>query len=69
VGQPISWQYVLVWSPMAAKPAFTVYRQSSAGHRFLWAAVPAGEYGGSPTIDQVLEELYGGLLALMEATV
>lgn len=66
MGQPIYWQYALVWSPQASKPAFTVYRQSSAGHRFTWATVPAAELHGTPDLDRVLQELYGGLLSLME---
>lgn len=68
MGQPIYWQYALVWTPQARKPQFSLYRQSSAGHRFLWAAVPAQEVAQTPTVDQALEELYGGLLALMEVT-
>lgn len=66
MGQAISWQYCLVWAPQARMPTFTLYRQSSAGHRFAWAAVPASELHGTPDLDRVLQELYGGLLSLME---
>lgn len=66
VGQQIYWQYHLVWTPQAKEPAFTLYRVSSAGHRFAWATVPAPELKGTPGHDQVLQELYTGLLALME---
>lgn len=68
MGQQIYWQYALVWSPEARQPTFTLYRHSSAGHRFTWAAVPAPGRAGTPSVDQVLEELYAGLLALMEST-
>lgn len=69
MGQQITWQYYLVWTPQAAKPAFTLYRVSSAGHRFTWASVPAPNLMGTPGVDSVLEELYGGILELMQATV
>lgn len=68
MGQQIRWQYALVWTPEAAQPSFTIYRHSSAGHRFTWASVPAPEYAGLPTVDQVLEHLYRAVLELMEQT-
>lgn len=68
MGQPITWQYALVWTPEASKPAFTLYRRSSAGHIFTWAAIPGPELTSSPSVDTVLASLYDGLLALMEAT-
>lgn len=68
VGQPIHWQYALIWSPEAKSPRVTLYRISSAGHRFLWASVPGPELIETPDVDRVLQELYTGLLELMEAT-
>lgn len=68
MGQPIQWQYALVWTSEASKPEFTLWRISNQGHRFSWAAVPAKPMRGIPTVDQVLEELYAGLLVLMETT-
>lgn len=68
MGQQIYWQYALVWTPEAKQPSFTLYRRSNQGHTFMWATVPGSAFKGTPAVDQALEELYGGLLALMEAT-
>lgn len=68
MGQQIHWQYALIWAPEAKQPTFTIYRHSSAGHRFTWASVPAPGFTGTPSVDQVLEELYRAVLALMEQT-
>lgn len=68
VGQQITWQYALVWTPEARQPQFTLYRRSSAGHIFTWAAVPGPELTKTPSVDTVLASLYDGLLALMEST-
>lgn len=68
MGQPIRWSYALVWRPDEKTPHVRLYRQSSAGHLFQWAEVPAPAADGTPTVDRVLEELYTGLLALMEQT-
>jgi hypothetical protein len=68
VGQPISWQYAVVWTPEAKKPSFTLYRRSSAGHIFTWAAVPGPVLSHTPSVDECLAALYDGLLALMEVT-
>lgn len=68
MGQQISWQYALVWTPEARQPQFTLYRRSSAGHIFTWAAIPGAELTGLPTVDRVLEEMYRAVLGLMETT-
>lgn len=68
MGQQITWQYHLVWAPSAVSPIFSVYRVSSAGHRFLWASAPAPELTGTPDLHRVLQELYQGLLVLMEGS-
>lgn len=69
MGQPVTWQYAVVWQPGTPASEAVLYRISSAGHRFRWAAValPAALSPGS--VDQVLEEIYASVLALMEATV
>lgn len=67
MGQKIAWQYALVWSPEAVHPTVTLYRHSSAGHRFTWCHVDAPGITGQPDAQRVLHELYVGLMALMEA--
>lgn len=68
MGQQIRWAYIVAWRPNEPKPSFTLYRQSSAGHLFTWCSVPAPARDGVPTQDEVLEELYSGLLELMRET-
>lgn len=69
MGQRILWQYHLVWAPEAARPTFSLYRRSSAGHTFQWASIPADPVEGMPSLDQVLQEFYGGLLEIMKENV
>lgn len=68
MGQPIQWEYGVLWTPEDASPKFTLWRISSAGHRFRWAHIEAPTIVATPSVDVVLEGFYGGLLGLMEAT-
>lgn len=62
------WRYELHWTPSADSPTFRLIRRSSEGHLIVWLEVPGPEYAGLPSTEHVLEEFYGGLLAMMEAT-
>jgi hypothetical protein len=68
VGKAVTWQYHLVWTPGTPASEAVVYRVSSEGHRFKWAMVALPAALGVVAVDQVLEELYAAVLALMEAT-
>jgi hypothetical protein len=66
MGQPVTWQYTLVWTPDDQASKIELYRVSSAGHRFLWLVKSRGPYNEAHAVDRILQELYTGLLELME---
>jgi hypothetical protein len=66
MGQPVTWQYALVWTPDEHASKVELYRISSAGHRFLWAAASRGPQAKTPTLDDVHYELYYGLQEIMK---
>lgn len=68
MGKPVTWQYALVWQPGTPASEAALYRISSEGHRFRWAVVALPAALQPQAQDQVLEELYAAVLALMEAT-
>jgi len=68
MGIPVEWQYAIVWAAGTPASQATLWRISSQGHRFRWAVVSLPAAVSPQTQDQVLEELYSAVLALMEAT-
>jgi hypothetical protein len=66
MGQPIRWQYDLVWTPEQGASRVELYRISSAGHRFRWASASMPESTDSLGIADVLQQLYTGVLELMQ---
>jgi hypothetical protein len=64
----VQWQYALVWAGGTPASEACLYRISDAGHRYKWAAVALPAAISPQSVDQVLEELYAAVLALMEAT-
>lgn len=66
--QQIQWRYGLVWSPGSPASEAALYRYSSRGQRYKWAVVSLPASLDAQSLDQVLEELYAAVLALMEAT-
>lgn len=66
MGQPITWQYVLVWTPDATASKIELFRVNSAGHRFLWASISRGPQATTPDLNDVHYELYHGLQEIME---
>lgn len=63
-----SWRYGLVWSPGSPSSEAALYRYSDQGRRYKWAVVSLPAALDAQSLDQVLEELYAAVLALMEAT-
>lgn len=68
MGQPVTWQYAVVWTPLPDKSRVQLFRISSAGHRFLWGESYGDPHGGNPGVADVLQQLYIGVLELMETT-
>lgn len=68
MGNEVHWQYALVWAAGEPASEATLWRISSNGHRFKWAVVSLPAAVQPQAQDQVLEELYAAVLALMEAT-
>jgi hypothetical protein len=65
---PVTWQYALVWQAGSPASEAGLYRISDKGHRYRWATVALPASIQPHSVDQVLEELYAAVLALMEAT-
>lgn len=68
VDNTISWRYGLVWAPGSPASEAALYRYSDRGQRYKWAVVALPAAVDATSLDQVLEELYAAVLALMEAT-
>lgn len=68
MSKPVHWQYALIWRAGSPASEATLWRISDQGHRFRWAVVSLPAAVEPAAQDQVLEELYASVLALMEAT-
>jgi hypothetical protein len=68
MGRPVTWQYAVVWTPNTPVSTIEFYRISSSGHRFLWATADMPEWGNTPALPDILQQLYVGVLELMERT-
>jgi hypothetical protein len=69
MGQPINWDYALIVRPQDSTTFVQLFRwQRNTTTRFLWAETDMQCTLTSPTLDNVLQELYGALLVLMEQT-
>lgn len=66
MGQPVTWQYALVWTPEPGASRAELFRISSAGHRFRWASCSMPESVGTHGIADVLQELYTSCLEIMQ---
>ena len=66
MGQPVTWQYALVWTPTVEGSLVELYRISSAGHRFLWAKERVPGHEPTVALADVLQQMYNGVLELME---
>lgn len=60
------WQYAIVWIPGSLSSEVLWLAQSSKGRRQVWDTLAWPAFPGTPSATQVLNELYGGCLELIE---
>ena len=70
MGRPVKWLYSAVLEPGVQESKLSLYRvQEGTDTRFLWLTVAAPGLVDLPGIDDVLQNLYAGLLEMMQETV
>jgi len=70
MGQPVKWDYGLIIRPEGSTTFVEVWRwQRDTTTRFLWHRTDMQGTLTAPTLDNVLQELYGGLMTVIEQSV
>lgn len=70
MGTPVQWDYALVIQPGEGATNVQLWRMQR-GHqtRFLWQEMAMKNQLGNATVQNVLQELYTGLMTLIEENV